>query len=128
MKVMRALAFGVTVLAILSIAVWAQEDFLLDALGGQLATPGFRLRASLDYPQQAAGFPTLVRVDVACDAEFYVWADSVEVAVADAEQATGHLAVERLFLPPHKQKYDENIGDTVKYFDGDFAFRVLHAR
>ena len=125
MKAMRTLAFGVFVMVAAVTCVSAQEDFLLDALGGQLATPGFRLRASLDYPKQAAGFPTLARVDVACDPEFYVWAESIEVAVADAGEATRHLAVERLFLPPHKEKHDENIKDTVRYFDGEFAFRVL---
>lgn len=101
----------------------AQEDLLKELAASSAEPQAFQVQASLLYPEQASGHPTVLRVAFACQPNYYVQADSIRVELAVG--APAGVTVGRLSMPAPKQKHDEYLKQQVRYFDGEFAISAL---
>ena len=114
----------------------AQELFPLEPPPGTLQMPGgspfaqdFQVAVRLDPGSQAPGSDVVAVMEFLCPERWYIYADTVSVALATAEGAAIPVVRGALHLPEKKTKYDEVLGEQVEYFEGQFEARlVLHVQ
>jgi len=119
------------VLLALASAGAAQQPGGSDILGGfdspaEVDVEGdFTLTARLEPPEQAPGHPVVAVVAFACPQGWYIYENSVSVAVAPPQDADPVVSVRDVRLPPPQVKYDKFLEEQVSYYEGGFSARLV---
>jgi thiol:disulfide interchange protein DsbD len=95
-------------------------------LSGLVEAPAqgnFQVSLRIEPARQAAGGRATAWLDFRCQPHYYVWHESVKVAL-DAAAADG-VTIAAVRLPEPREKYDAFAERTVRYLDGSFSAAVV---